>query len=108
MKVRFMFDFAGNIYDWYSIWSLPFFPRVGESIALLTFFENDNEFLENIRKISFSGVDIYDGLSIDLDHLLYNSYSMKIININWQKEIVEVEIANNQYNSDRWIEKQKI
>lgn len=90
-----MFDWAGNIYDWYIDWPLPFFPSKGETFNFLSFIEAG--VISDFKDVRFVGRWRYDGLEKSITGMLQNDYHTVIGNINWGATCVEMELATTLY-----------
>lgn len=95
MKARIMFDWAGNIYDWYIDWPLPFFPSKGETFAFSSFI--DTGAIKDFKDVEFVGVWRYLGLERSIFDMLQNDYCTFIENINWRATCVEIELGTTLY-----------
>lgn len=95
MRARIMFDWAGNIYDWYIDWPLPFFPSKGETFNFRSFVEEG--VIEDFKDVMFVGQWRYDGLERSIMSMLQNDYHTVIENINWGVSYVEIELTTTLY-----------
>ena len=98
MKVRIMFDWAGNIYEWIIDWYLPYFPSVGDTLEFQDFVEKG--IIKDFKDVKFKGRYKYDGLETSIYHMLQNCYQNKIVNINWLSDSVELEITSVIYENE--------
>ena len=97
MKVRIMFDWAGNIYEWIIDWGLPFLPTVGDTFALMDFVEKG--IIKDFKDVKFRGVFRYDGLEKNISGMFINSYNTRVVGRTWNADIVEIEIATNLFDA---------
>lgn len=95
MKTRIMFDWAGNIYDWYIDWPLPFFPSKGEIFDFSSFIETG--VISDFKDVKFVGRWRYRGLERSIMDMLQNSYDTVIENVNWRATCVEIELGTTLY-----------
>lgn len=98
MKVRIIFDWAGNIYDWWIDWPHPFFPSVGDTFEITSFI--DEGFIKNYKNVKFKGRFKYEGLESSILSMLQNCYNTKINNINWMANGAELEITTDLFEKD--------
>lgn len=96
MKARIMFDWAGNIYDWYIDWPLPFFPSKGETFNFEGFINNG--VIKDFKDVVFVGCFRYEGLEKSIMDMLQNDYDTIIENINWRPTCVEIELTTTLYS----------
>lgn len=90
-----MFDWAGNIYDWYIDWPHPVFPHKGETFNFMSFVEEG--VIEDFKDVMFVGQWRYDGLEKSIMSMLQNDYHTVIENINWGVSYVEIELTTTLY-----------
>lgn len=95
MTTRIMFDWAGNIYDWYIDWPYPFFPSKGETFDFGSFV--DLGIIKDFEDVEFIGVYRYKGLKRSIYDMLQNAYDTFIENINWGADRVEIELATTLF-----------
>lgn len=95
MKTRIMFDWAGNIYDWYIDWPHPVFPHKGETLDFKSFV--DTGIIKDFKDVVFVGHDRYEGLEKSIMDMLQNEYNTVIENINWRATFIEIELTTTLY-----------
>jgi len=100
MKVRFVIIIADEQYYLPVRWPHKVLPRIGDSIETETFIE-PKEWMEMFFKM-FSGLGIYQGLLRSLGDFLCNGYFVKVKNVIWQRNVVHIELTNEQYCLDLW------
>lgn len=98
MKVRIMFEWAGNTYCWVIDWHLPFFPHIGETLEFSSLV--DDELIKDFKNVYFKGHFKYEGLETNILGMLQNCYHTKIVNINWMSFGVEIQITTTLYNNN--------
>lgn len=98
MRVRVIFCWAGNVYDWYGDWPFPCVPSPGDTLAIATFVE-DGVLEAEQKNVVFEGSSTgrYAGLEVSLDGLLSNPYNTKVVSVNWTGTSVELEVTSDIY-----------
>jgi len=111
MKLRIIFCWAGNVYNWYGRWPFPCVPCTGNTISIQSFIEKGHVRAEVPHDIVFCGCGRYLGLEVSLQGMLFNDYNTKVVSVNWVGEGMEIYVTTDIFAQkdhlgiDLWEEK---
>lgn len=98
MKVRILFCWAGNVYNWSGTWPFSCIPSPGDTLAIQSFV--DKGYIKADEKdVVFEGSSTgrYKGLEVSLEGLLSNEYHTKVVSVNWTGTGIEIEVTTDIY-----------